>query len=104
MRKMSEGKKHRAAVIGLTRANAIEFARYGITVNALCPGAIDTEMLAPLIAMEEMKKKMVHGIPIRRLGTPDDVAAAAAFLASPDASYITGNVLVIDGGMTVKTL
>ncbi|MDD5225249.1 MAG: SDR family NAD(P)-dependent oxidoreductase [bacterium] len=94
----------KAAVLGLTRANAMELARYGITVNAICPGAIETEMLAPLISSEESRKKMIKGIPVKRLGTPDDVAAAVAFLASAEASYITAQILVVDGGMTSKTI
>lgn len=94
----------KAAVLGLTRANAMELARYGITVNAICPGAIETEMLAPLIGSEESRNKMIKGIPVKRLGTPEDVAAAVAFLASAEASYITAQILVVDGGMTAKTI
>ncbi len=94
----------KAGVIGLTRSNAVELARYRVTVNALCPGPIQTDMLAPLLADEKFKEKCIKGIPLRRLGNPEDVAGAAAFLASEEASFITGAVLVIDGGMTVKAL
>ncbi len=94
----------KAGLIGLTRANAVELAPMGITVNAICPGPIQTEMLAPLIADENFKQKMIRGIPMRRLGVPEDVAAAVSFLASTGASFITGNVIVVDGGMTVKSL
>ena len=94
----------KAGVIGLTRSNAVEFARFGVTVNAVCPGPIQTEMLAPMLADEKFREKAIKGIPMRRLGTPEDVAGAVAFFASEESSFITGNVLVIDGGMTVKAL
>ena len=94
----------KAGVIGLTRANAIEFARFKITVNALCPGPIQTEMLAPLIADDKSREKMIRGVPLRRLGTPADVAGAVAFLLSDEAAFITGVYLPIDGGMTAKTM
>ena len=94
----------KAGVIGLTRANAIEFARFKCTVNALCPGPIQTEMLAPLIADEKSKEKFLKGIPMRRLGVPEDVAGVVAFLASEESSFITANTIVIDGGMTCKSL
>lgn len=94
----------KAGVIGLTRANAIELARFGVTVNALCPGPIQTDMLAPLVADPKYREKTLRGVPMRRLGVPEDVAGAVAFLASDEASFITGNTIVIDGGMTVKAL
>lgn len=94
----------KAGVIGVTRANAVELARFGVTVNAVCPGPIQTEMLAPLLADERYHKKLIKGVPMRRLGVPEDVAGAVAFFASEESSFITGNVLVIDGGMTVKAL
>ncbi len=93
----------KAGVIGLTRANAVEFARFQCTVNALCPGPIQTEMLAPLIASEELKQKMIKAVPMRRLGTPEDIAGVVAFLASEESSFVTGNYIVIDGGMTAKS-
>jgi len=94
----------KAGVIGITRANAVELAQFGVTVNALCPGPIQTEMLAPLSSDEYFRVKMIKGIPMHRLGVPEDVAGAVAFFASDESSFITGNVLVIDGGMTVKAL
>ena len=94
----------KAGVIGVTRANAVELARFGVTVNAVCPGPIRTEMLEPLIADERYRQKLIKGVPMRRLGRPEDVAGAVAFFASAESSFITGNVLVIDGGMTVKAL
>jgi len=94
----------KAGVIGMTRANAVELARFGVTVNAVCPGPIQTEMLSPLLADEQYHRKLIKGVPMRRLGVPEDVAGAVAFFASEESSFITGNVLVIDGGMTVKAL
>jgi len=94
----------KAGVIGMTRANAVELARFGVTVNAVCPGPIQTEMLSPLLADERYREKLIKGVPMRRLGVPEDVAGAVAFFASEESSFITGNVLVIDGGMTVKAL
>jgi NAD(P)-dependent dehydrogenase (short-subunit alcohol dehydrogenase family) len=94
----------KAGVIGVTRSNAVELARFGVTVNAVCPGPIRTEMLEPLITDEAYHAKVIKGVPMRRLGVPEDVAGAVAFFASREASFITGNVLVIDGGMTVKAL
>ena len=94
----------KAGVIGITRANAVELARFGVTVNAVCPGPIQTEMLGPLLRDEKFREKAIKGVPMRRLGLPEDVAGAVAFFASAEASFITGNVLVIDGGMTVKAL
>ncbi len=94
----------KAGVIGMTRANAVELARFGVTVNAVCPGPIQTEMLSPLLANERYHEKLIKGVPMRRLGVPEDVAGAVAFFASEESSFITGNVLVIDGGMTVKAL
>jgi NAD(P)-dependent dehydrogenase (short-subunit alcohol dehydrogenase family) len=94
----------KAGVIGVTRANAVELARFAVTVNAICPGPIQTDMLAPMLAEDHFKQKMLKGIPMRRLGVPEDVAGAVAFFASEESSFITGNVLVVDGGMTVKAL
>jgi NAD(P)-dependent dehydrogenase (short-subunit alcohol dehydrogenase family) len=94
----------KAGVIGMTRANAVELARFGVTVNAVCPGPIQTEMLSPLLADERYHEKLIKGVPMRRLGVPEDVSGAVAFFASEESSFITGNVLVIDGGMTVKAL
>ncbi len=94
----------KAGLIGMTRSNAVELARFGVTVNAVCPGPIQTEMLSPLLADEKYLEKLLKGVPMRRLGVPEDVAGAVAFFASQESSFITGNVLVIDGGMTVKAL
>jgi 3-oxoacyl-[acyl-carrier protein] reductase len=87
----------KAGLIGLTKTLAQEMASRNITVNAIAPGFIETDMTSVL--SQELKDKMLAGIPLRRLGTPEDVAAAVVFLASDGASYITGHVLDINGGM-----
>ncbi|MFC1485865.1 3-oxoacyl-[acyl-carrier-protein] reductase [Candidatus Latescibacterota bacterium] len=87
----------KAGLIGLTKTMAREFAGRNITVNAIAPGFITTEMTAVL--PEEAKQAFLNNIPLNRPGTPDDVAGAALFLAGDDASYLTGQVLCVDGGM-----
>jgi 3-oxoacyl-[acyl-carrier protein] reductase len=87
----------KAGVIALTQSLAKEVARIGITVNAVCPGFLETDALSPL-SVEERKATALR-IPMRRLGRPEEAAAAVRFLAGDDASYITGSVLKVDGGI-----
>jgi 3-oxoacyl-[acyl-carrier protein] reductase/2-hydroxycyclohexanecarboxyl-CoA dehydrogenase len=93
----------KAGVIGLVKSLAREFARDGIRVNAVAPGVTETPLLAS--QMEELGAgvldRIVRGIPLRRLGRPDEIATAIAFLASDDASYITGQTLCVGGGLTM---
>lgn len=89
----------KAALIGLTKTLSREYASRGITVNAVAPGYINTDMTRNL--PEEAKKYMLGQIPLGRVGEPDDVAAAILFLCSDEASYITGQVLRVNGGMYV---
>jgi len=84
----------KAGIIGATKALAIELAKREITVNCVAPGLIDTEMVASQVREEAMRM-----IPARRLGRPEEVAAAVAFLMSPDAAYITRQVISVNGGM-----
>jgi len=89
----------KAGLIGLTKSAAKEFGARGITVNAVAPGFIDTEMTAGL--PEAVRQSSLNQVLISRPGLPEDVASAVLFLASDEASYITGQVLVVDGGLTM---
>ena len=87
----------KAGLIGLTKALAIEVASRNITVNAVAPGLIETDMTR--VVSDAARQDWAARIPLKRLGTPGDVASAVAFLASDEASYITGHVLAVNGGM-----
>lgn len=87
----------KAGVIGLTKASAKELASRGITVNCVAPGFIATDMTDEL--SEELRNKMLEGIPLARLGQPEEIASVVSFLVSPAASYMTGQTLHVDGGM-----
>ena len=87
----------KAGVIGFTKAVAKEVARRGITVNAVAPGFIKTDMTAVL--PDKIKEGVLQLIPVQRFGEPEEVAAAIAFLASPAAGYVNGQVLVVEGGL-----
>ena len=94
----------KAAIVGLTKAIAVEYAEYGITCNAICPGYI----LTPNVKRNSAKshpedpyrviREIASGIPLKKLGTPEQIGAAALFLAARDSEYITGINLVVDGG------
>ena len=89
----------KAALIGLTRSLALELAPSHIRVNCVAPGVIETDMLRVL--GDETREMLVEETPLGRLGTAEDVAQAVAFLASPKASFITGQILTADGGFTL---
>jgi NAD(P)-dependent dehydrogenase (short-subunit alcohol dehydrogenase family) len=90
----------KGGVLSMTRELAVEYARSGIRANSICPGPIETPLLAELLADPKRRERRLVHIPIGRFGRPDEIAKAALFLASDDASFVTGSSLVVDGGIT----
>jgi NAD(P)-dependent dehydrogenase (short-subunit alcohol dehydrogenase family) len=90
----------KSAVLGLTRSLALAWAPGGVTVNALCPGWVDTDMVSDLRADPRFERRAMRRIAVGRWGTPADLAGALLLLASPASSYLTGQTIVVDGGMT----
>jgi NAD(P)-dependent dehydrogenase (short-subunit alcohol dehydrogenase family) len=90
----------KGAVLSMTREIAVEYARRGIRCNALCPGPIDTPLLAELLADPSRRQRRFVHIPMGRLGQAEELAKAALFLASDDSSFMTGASLIVDGGIT----
>ena len=90
-------------VIGLTRSAALEYAARGIRINAVCPGTIDTPMVAEMFTKEpEAMKDALRDIPIGRLGRPEEIADAVLWLCSPGAGFVVGHALAVDGGYTAR--
>jgi len=89
----------KAGVIGLTRSLALEWARFNINVNCVAPGGTQTQMMDGI--PEKIMQGLLSRIPMRRLGEPEEIAAAHLFLVSDDSAYITGQVLFVDGGISV---
>lgn len=92
----------KAAVIHMARVLAVEWAAHGIRVNAIVPGRVDTESRAASLAEPGYRDMAINRIPLRRFATPDEIAAAVCYLASPQAAYVTGQALVLDGGVTAQ--
>lgn len=92
----------KGAVIAFTKGLAREVARHGINVNCVAPGLVDTPLLAGIAeGHEKLIEAIIRSIPLRRTGTPEEIAAAICFFASPDAAYITGQTLSVNGGLTM---
>ena len=90
------------AVEGLTKSAALEGAAYNVRVNAVAPGPIDTEMLTRFTGSAERKAGLVAGVPLKRAGKPDEIAQAIVYLASEKASFVTGQILSVNGGKTAS--
>jgi NAD(P)-dependent dehydrogenase (short-subunit alcohol dehydrogenase family) len=90
------------AIEGLTKAMAVELAPHGVRVNAIAPTYIETPLTKPYFEDEAFRNKVLSAIPLGRIGRPEDVAAAAVFLASPGANLVTGTSLLVDGGYTAR--
>ena len=90
-------------VLGLTKSAALEYASKGIRINAVCPGTIETPMVAEMLAKEpDAMKDILRDQPIGRLGRPEEIASAVLWLCGPDASFVIGHALVVDGGYTAR--
>jgi NAD(P)-dependent dehydrogenase (short-subunit alcohol dehydrogenase family) len=92
----------KAAIVNMTRANAIDYSDEGIRVNCVCPGVIETPMTTASEAMAEALKPAINIAPMKRMGKPEEVADAVLFLCSAKASFIQGHALVVDGGYTIN--
>ena len=93
----------KAAVGGITRHLAVEWAQYNIRVNAVAPGSVETKIRAALLAADPVRREAnIAKVPMGRFGTPEDMAGAVSYLASPAAAYVNGHVLAVDGGLTIS--
>ncbi len=99
LRQLTAYSATKGAVTALTRGLAVEYAPFGIRVNALCPGFVETALTQRVLRMPALQKALVDSTALRRLGRPEEIAKAALFLASDEASYVTGAELAVDGGM-----
>lgn len=92
----------KAGIHGLTRAMAVHYASVGIRVNTVIPGFINTPMNASIISDREALERGLESVPLRRVGTPEEVAAVIGFICHPSASYVTGSLVFVDGGLTAQ--
>ena len=90
----------KSGLLGLARAAGMELAKQGVRVNCICPGAIETPMLQPLLDFDEFRQRTIDRTPLGRLGQPEDIADVIVFLLSHQARFVTGTSLVVDGGLT----
>jgi NAD(P)-dependent dehydrogenase (short-subunit alcohol dehydrogenase family) len=97
---MYTASKH--AVEGLTKAAALEGAAFGVRVNAIAPGPVETEMLNRFTGSADRKAGLVAGVPLKRSGAPDEIAQTIVFLTSDKASFVTGQILSVDGGKSAS--
>jgi len=91
----------KGGVMMLARAMALELAAHDITVNLVAPGTIETDINRHMLADPEFRARKLAPVPLRRAGRPEDVAGAVVYLASAEASYVTGSTIVVDGGLTI---
>ncbi len=90
----------KGGIVQMTRMLAIEWAEHGIRVNAIAPGTVETPSRAALLSDPEIRRRMIDRIPIKRFGTPEEMAGAVRYLVSPAGAYVTGQTLLLDGGLT----
>jgi NAD(P)-dependent dehydrogenase (short-subunit alcohol dehydrogenase family) len=100
LRQLAAYSATKGAITALTRGLAVEYAPYNIRVNALCPGFVETALTARALKNPGIQKALIDSTPLRRFGSPEEIAKAALFLASDEASYVTGAELAVDGGMS----
>ena len=91
----------KGAILSMTRALAVDLGQFGITVNAVAPGPVMTDMLSNAVPDVAVQKRLVVGAPLERLGKVEDIAGAALYLASDEADWCTGQILSVDGGLSV---
>jgi NAD(P)-dependent dehydrogenase (short-subunit alcohol dehydrogenase family) len=102
LRQLSAYSTAKAAIVGLSRSLAVEFAPYAIRVNYMCPGFIPTALTGRYTEHPQVSKALLAQMPMRRFGTPEEVARVALFLASDDSAYTTGEGIMVDGGMSLN--